>query len=313
VRRGRDEAGFTLIELLVAMTLMLIVMGATLTVVDSMVHTNQDLNQQNDAQDAARTAIDAIATDLRNVAEPNPPLGNPAVPPPAVEQATDWNLVVREVDPAGPATSQNTFRVRRVRYCLTADTTGHGQLYKQVQTWTTPDTPTMPSTTSCPGPSWPKTQLIASSLTNRLKGPTDGKLFQYTPANFTDPTTIQSVIPTFYVDTKPRTPDREAKIASALYMRNQNRPPVSDAAGQAFSVTVSGSGGVSLNALGFSDPDGGSLTYVWYDGTTKIGSGPYLQWVVSKQQRNANHTFSLKVFDDKGAETDAPGQTVFVT
>jgi hypothetical protein len=70
---------------------------------------------------------------------------------------------------------------------------------------------------------------------------------------------------------------------------------------------------VSLNALGFEDPDGGALTYVWYDGTQKIGSGPYLQWVVPKQDRNKNHTFSLKVFDDKGAETDAPGQTVFVT
>jgi type II secretory pathway component PulJ len=312
VKTVRATAGFSLVEILVALSLTVVLVGATLTVFDNMVQVNRETNEQNDAQDAARNTIHAISRDLRNVAEPNPPLGDPAVAPPAVEEAMPTSLVMRQVDPAGPAGTQNTYRVRRVRYCLDADTAGNGRLYEQVQTWTTPATPTVPSTTACPGTGWPTSTIVAQSLTNRMGGRADRPAFRYTPAG-ADADEIQSVITTFYVDADPRTSNREAKLTSALFMRNQNRPPASDAGGSAFTVTVSGSGGVSLNALGFEDPDGGALTYVWYDGTQKIGSGPYLQWVVPKQDRNKNHTFSLKVFDDKGAETDAPGQTVFVT
>jgi prepilin-type N-terminal cleavage/methylation domain-containing protein len=313
MRRLAREDGFTLIELLLAASLMLIVLGATLTVFNAMLQVNRDDEKQNEAQDAARTAINAIATDLRNVAEPNPAVGNPAVPPPAVEQASATNLVVREIDPVAPTTTQNAYRVRRVRYCLDADTTGHGKVWEQIQTWVTPATPSMPSTTSCNGTGWPTQKVVATSVTNRIGGRTDRPLFAFNPATFTDPNTVQTVIPTFWVDVDPRKPDHETQLSTAFYMRNQNRPPVSDASGQPFTLTLTGSGGVALNALGFEDPDGGTLSYVWYDGTQKIGTGPNLQWVVPKNQRNQNHTFTLKVFDEKGAETDAPGQTVFVT
>jgi prepilin-type N-terminal cleavage/methylation domain-containing protein len=310
---ARSDSGFTLIEILIAATLMLIVLGATLTVFDGMLTERRDLDRQTEAQEAARLAMTAIARDLRNVAEPNPAVGDPAVAPPSIDSATADSLVVRTVDPAGPGGTQNTFRVRRVRYCLDADTGGRGQLYVQTQTWTTPATPSVPSTATCPGTGWQATKTVASSLTNRQGGRSDRPLFAYTPPTFTDTKAIQSVIPTFWVDIDPSSASRQAHLSSALFMRNQNRPPVSDAGGPGFTVNVSGAGGVSLNAYAFEDPDGGTLSYVWYDGTAKIGTGPYLQWVVPKSQRNQNHTFTLKVFDDKGAETDAPSQTVLVT
>jgi prepilin-type N-terminal cleavage/methylation domain-containing protein len=313
MRRVAKDDGYTLVELLLAAALMLIVLAGTLTVFNAMLQVNRDDQDQTEAQDAARTAITAIATDLRNVAEPNPAVGNPAVPPPAVEQASATNLVVREIDPSAPTTTQNAYRVRRVRYCLDADTTGNGKVWEQVQTWTTPATPSMPSTASCDGTGWPTSKVVATSLTNQKGGRTDRPLFTYNPSTFTDPNTVLTVVPTFWVDVDTRTADHETPLSTAFYMRNQNRPPVSSASGQPFTLTLTGSGGVTLNALAYEDPDGGTLSYVWYDGTQKIGTGPNLQWVVPKNERNTNHTFTLKVFDEKGAETDAPSQTVLVT
>jgi type II secretory pathway component PulJ len=313
VSRARSTDGFTVVELMLAATMMLMVLGATLTVFETMLKVNHETTRQSEAQDAARLTINAIARDLRNVAEPNPAVGNPAAPPPAIEEATATSLMLRQVDPAGGATTQNAYRVRRIRYCLDGDTAGNGMLYKQTQTWTTPNTPAVPSTSACPGTGWATTHIEAQSLTNRLDARTDRPLFSYNPTTFTDPNAILGVIPTFWVDVDPQRTKREARLSTGFFLRNQNRPPVSNAAGAAFTATVTGSGGVTLNALSYEDPEGGVLSYVWYDGTEKIGTGAYLNWVVPPAGRNQYHTFSLKVFDVKGAETDAPGQTVFVT
>ena len=59
----REESGFTLVELLVTCVLMLVVLGATLTALESF-QSNAETNvRQNDSQDEARRATDQLARD----------------------------------------------------------------------------------------------------------------------------------------------------------------------------------------------------------------------------------------------------------
>jgi prepilin-type N-terminal cleavage/methylation domain-containing protein len=71
MRRLRDNAGFTLIETLVAMVVSLAVFGATLSALDVFQNDNRLDQLHNEAQDSARTAIDALARELRNGAAPS--------------------------------------------------------------------------------------------------------------------------------------------------------------------------------------------------------------------------------------------------
>ncbi len=270
--RLREESAFTLVELLIAMSLMIIVLGATLSVLVVMQRVGGHDTDESLAQDAARTAIDQIARDLRNIAEPTPEIGNPPVPQPTIELASSYDLVLRSIDPTGASGGSNAFRVRRVRYCVSNEVDGSAKLWKQTQTWTTQTAPSMPSTTSCDGTGWPSSRMVAQDITNRLGGRTDRPAFSFNPVSFTDPSQIKS-----------------------------------DAAGLSFTVTVVANS-VVLNALGYEDPEGSPLTYVWYDGATKIGTGITL----SATAAPGTHTYSLKVLDDKQLATDAPAQVVNV-
>ena len=62
----------TLVGLLVAMTLMLLVMGAAIEVFGQFNTITRKTELQNDAQDRARTAVDRLSIELRNLASPTP-------------------------------------------------------------------------------------------------------------------------------------------------------------------------------------------------------------------------------------------------
>ena len=69
-RLVREENGFTLVELLIVCVVMLVVLGATLTTLNSF-QSNAETNARvNDSQDEARRATDQLARDLRNLASP---------------------------------------------------------------------------------------------------------------------------------------------------------------------------------------------------------------------------------------------------
>jgi prepilin-type N-terminal cleavage/methylation domain-containing protein len=308
MKRLRVESGFTLVELLIGMSLMVVVLGATISVLVVMQRVGVHDTDQNIAQDKARTAIDQIARDLRNVAEPTPEVGTPPQPQPTIERAQPYDLVLRSIDPTGASGGQNAFHVRRVRYCLSGDIDGSAKLWKQTQTWTTQLAPAMPSTTSCDGTGWPTAQVVADHITNGMGGRTDRPAFSFNPEDFSDPTRVKALRPELWVDANPQDAQREVRLSTAYFLRNQNQPPVSDAAGDQFTVTVVARS-VVLNALGFEDPEGSPLSYVWYDGTSKIGTGITLSVAASP----GTHTYSLKVLDDKSLGTDAPPQVVTVT
>ena len=62
----------SLIEVLLVMTLMLIVLSATLTTFNNFERKSRDNQNLNEAQDNARRGLDLLARDLRNLASPTP-------------------------------------------------------------------------------------------------------------------------------------------------------------------------------------------------------------------------------------------------
>ena len=98
----RDEAGFTLPELLVGMVLMLLVMAASLTVLDQFRAMHVRTDRRAELNDAARSTTRQLARSLRNLAA-SPDL------PTVVERAGDYDIVFRTVDK--PRTAAGSIRL----------------------------------------------------------------------------------------------------------------------------------------------------------------------------------------------------------
>ena len=159
---ARREDGFSLVELLLAMTLSLLLLGATLAVFATAERGHRDNQRQNEAQDQVRFATDTLA---RQAAEPREPDGCAApTPQQPIERANAQDLIFRTVNSAGSANPvTNPQNLQRYRYCLAPD---EKRLYVQRQTWSATADPGMPTGTSCPAPAWPRPAVAASSVTN---------------------------------------------------------------------------------------------------------------------------------------------------
>lgn len=283
-RITRDEGGFTLIELLVAMSIMTVVLGATLTAFTDFTSADQRNQAQNDAQDRARLASDQLARDLRNLASPTNEL------PQAVDQAQPYDLVFLAADPVLPAGSQNTWNTRRIRYCLDASKPNDEQLWMETQTWTSATVPAVPSTASCPDSAWSTQTLVADKLVNRISGQ-DRPVFKYLggPA-LVD---INGVRTNLFIDVDPSQSPGETHLQSGVFLRNQNRVPKA-----AFDATVK-PGAVVLNGSASEDPEGDNLRFDWYVNGTKVGDGVVFSYPVVGPKTIA---VTLKVYDPAGLE-----------
>ena len=83
----RGQAGFTLIELLVSMSIVTVVVMATISAFVSF-HKNERVNRlQNESQDEARLTVERLSSQLRNLASPTDSV------PKAVEKAEPFDLV----------------------------------------------------------------------------------------------------------------------------------------------------------------------------------------------------------------------------
>jgi prepilin-type N-terminal cleavage/methylation domain-containing protein len=255
-----DQRGFTLIEVLIAAIIMLIVLGASMTLLTVLTANGRLTEQHNEAQDRARVFTDRLARQLRNLASPSLFTADYYAKPEAVDKAEAFDFVFRVVDEQRPAGSLNQANVKRVRYCLDSGNASNGVLYQQEQKWTnaassTP--PALPSTTTCPGAGWSNTTRVTDALVNRIAGQTR-PLFVY---NSTDVTRITQVRTELYVDPTPTKRPIESRLASGVTLRNQNRVPVASA-----DVKVTDTVGhkALLNGSGSDDPEGMALTYQWY-------------------------------------------------
>ena len=275
-RRGeRGEVSLT--SVLVASMLMVGVLAATLTTFDGFIASAGDATRRTDAQDAARSAADRIARDLRNLASPTP------AQPQAVDFAGGSDLIFTTVDPEGPNAGTNATNTKRVRYCLD----GARRLREQTQTWTTAAIPAMPSRTVCPDPDpdWTRTATVAGSIVNGAAT----NVFSYDSSVLTD---ISQIHVNLLVDTDTVKSPPATSLSTGVFLRNQNRRPTAS-----FAATRT-AGGFVLNGSASADPEGAALRFTWFDGATQIGTG--ITYTYTGLVAGSAHQLRLEVSDPAG-------------
>jgi prepilin-type N-terminal cleavage/methylation domain-containing protein len=309
----RRQHGFTLMEVLVAMTLSMVVFGATLSLLEVYTRQSTRNTRLNDAQDQARIAIDRIIRQLRNIS-------SPITSPKLIERATPYDIVFQTVDvPNG----SNATGAERVRYCIPPDTTpgtpADEVLVSQVQNWSTAAPPVSPWTANpgvtipCPDTSTVTSTKVISAVTNRYQGLTTRPAFTFNNGVApSDLSTITSVQLDMFVNPTPTLAPAESELRSAAYLRNQLRAPLAS-----FTSTNTGSGGVLLNGSTSWSPDGQDLSYAWSctapvscpsAGALAGTSGGLVDW----HPGAGTYTVSLTVTDTSGLAANS-SQSVTVT
>ena len=278
--RTRDEAGFTVIELAVAAAISLVVLGATMSLLISMMTQRTATEGHADAAQQARQGIDRLSRQLRNLASPADVITNSAlIKPKSVDRNLPFDLVFKDVDEGALTSASNPANVRRVRYCLQTSgsipgggvaTTARGVLWMQTQR-TSSAAPILPASPpaagSCPGPGWDDQRKVADYLVNASASPSD-PLFRYSSASgeitATDDAAREQIIRVeadLHVDPDPAKRPLAAHITSSVVLRNQNRAP---SAFFSYVVTNSLACTLQLNGSGSEDPENKRLTYTWY-------------------------------------------------
>ncbi len=287
-----DERGLTVIELVMAATLMLVVIVASLTTFAGFETTTRDNASLNDSLDRGRVAVDQLARELRNGTTPSPEQ------PAAIEKADRYDLVTQTVDDTLPNGSLNSRNVKRVRYCLDTGSVDNGRLWYQTQSWTGATPPAAPSTATCPDDAWGNKRIVADRIVNR-RDDTSVWTFNSPALRLITRIRMQLVVDVNAADERPRA----ASLSSAVFMRNQNEPPVA-----AFQATLTGGGTIHLNATASSDPAGERLSYQWFRGSTPISQSGI---AVNLAPGSGSHLIRLRVSDPSGLYGTAE-QTVVV-
>jgi prepilin-type N-terminal cleavage/methylation domain-containing protein len=300
MRIRQEQAGFTLIELLISMSLITVVVMATISAFVSF-NRNERVNRlQNESQDTARLTMERLSSQLRNLASPND------FTPESVEKAEPYDLVFLTVDAVKPVGSANARNIKRVRYCMGSVTNGKAPLVRQEQTWQVQFPPPSFSTSGCPNASWGNSTVVAEDIVNTAEA-TPVPVFTFTPgpAPVSDITAIRANL---VVDTNPGASPIATDLKSGVFLRNQNRAPVASCTAQ-----YAGTGKqVALNGSASEDPEGFNMkTYKWYaDG--KVTEPPDATGVVAvwTAATSGTHQFRLHVEDQGGLPDDATCQAV---
>jgi prepilin-type N-terminal cleavage/methylation domain-containing protein len=290
---ARADSGFTLLEVLVSMTIAVVVFGATLSVLDVFQRDNRLDNLRNEAQDSARTTIDALSRELRNGAAPS------TLTPGALEKAGKYSIVFQTIEPttkALPEGDLNKTNAIRVRYCLNNSQPTNEIMWKQTLKWPTEKAPELPTVSTCPDPSttdYETATQVAQHIVNRNGRTTP--LYTYLPFGWTSVTQITAVEPNIYIDVNPGQPHPgETQLTSSIDLRNENRPPVAS-----FVAKEIGKHVVELNASQSTDPDGLALTYKWWEDSEQLPSTSP-ETATKELVPGSEHTFKLTVTNPSG-------------
>jgi type II secretory pathway component PulJ len=292
-----DERGqMTLVELLVAISIFGLVLGATLFTFMTFTTLDQRTVDRTSSQDSARTSVDRLSRDLRNLASPT------IAVPQAVDRAGPYDLAFQTVDSVGPNTGANAANVKRVRWCLNQTTPTNEKLYVQEQKWTSQTAPAMPTDTACPGSGWDTQTVMASNITNTYLNQSR-PLFTYNSSVLTQ---ISSIHVDLYSDINPLQAPSETHLTSGVFLRNQNQVPVAS-----FAKALSGTTAIVLNGSASYDPEGQVLTYQWWDNGSKISNGDGIVYTY-KVTPGSSHQLQLKVYDPAKLEGVSAIQSVTV-
>jgi prepilin-type N-terminal cleavage/methylation domain-containing protein len=267
MRSVRDERGFTLVELLVAMAITTVVFGTTLSVLDVFQSNNRFDQLRNENQDTARTTLDRLSRQLRNIVARTTSEGTV---PGALEQAEAYAITFQTIDTSKATSEKGTMRVR---YCLDDSNPENEILWEEVQHGEKAEL-APPSSPSCPDRTsgdWNSLTQVVQHVTNRNGGQGNpankaeqGRwLFTYSAKEAPE---ILSVEANLFLNISPKqTRPGESQLTSGVSLRNANRVPVAE-----FTATPEGNRQVRLNASASYDPDGLSLTYKWWDNGVEL-------------------------------------------
>jgi prepilin-type N-terminal cleavage/methylation domain-containing protein len=289
--RARADHGFTLIEVLVTIALSSIVFGATLSVLDVFQTNNRRDQLRNEVQDNARSAMDRISRQLRNVAAPS------SGAPGALLVTRNYSMIFDTIDSNSSfAWGENKAHMMMVRYCLNNTTNTNEVLWYQVKRWNTVEGPKeAPTTKECPDLSgyWESSSQLVQHVTNRIATKTQPRpAFIYSAA--TAPQTASVEVNLFLDLTPGQAHPGETQLTSGIGLRNANRPPIAE-----FTVTELANHAVRLDASASYDPDGLALTYKWCkDGTPQESSTQVYETV--KAESSGTHSYKLEVTDPGG-------------
>jgi len=300
----RDNHGFTLVEVLVTMAITTVVFGTTLSVLDVFQSNNRLDQLRNENQDNARTAIDRLSRQLRNVIARTTSNG---IVPGALEQAEEYSITFQTVDTTKTKSGLNQTNAMRVRYCLDDSSPTNETVWEQVQRWESLEAPNAPTSTECPDKTagdWNSTTRLVQHVTNKIGGRTDRPLFTYSAHETPQ---ILSVETDLFTNVDPGQPrPGESQLTSGVSLRNANRKPI-----VAFTATPVNKY-LTLNASASHDPDGLSLTYKWKE-DSKLLETTAQQYTSQSVLGTGNHTFSLEVTNPGGLSSCAEVREVTST
>lgn len=303
IERLRSERGFSLIELLAAMTLMLIVMGATLNTLENG-GTNRRANEdRNDAVEKARSSMDNIVRQLRNLASPSP------ATPDAIDRAQATDFSFRTFDP----------NKRLVRYCLQttpapASLPITGTSTNLIQMLSNTHNPGSYADCTLSTANWTSRRIVASDVVNRRTSstttPIDVFAYNGTAGNTSTITNVRLQL-AIDINTEAKVPGT-IKLASGAALRNQNQRPTAT-----FTVTAASPLATNrefiLNGTNSNDPENRNLTFTWYadqaatftpSAANFLGNGPVLDRTLPLGSYPAGtYYFKLVVSDSNLTDT----------
>jgi prepilin-type N-terminal cleavage/methylation domain-containing protein len=296
MRMARRQEGFTLIELLVSMSLITVVVMATISEFVSFSRNERVNRLQNESQDEARLTIERLSSQLRNLASPND------FSPKSVEKAEPYDVVFLTVDAVKPVGSLNARNIKRVRYCIGDVANGKAPLIRQQQTWQVETPPPSFSTAGCPNATWGNSTVVAEDVVNTAEAPAV-PVFSYSPGP-APLDGITAINANLMVDWNPGKSPSAATLSSGVFLRNQNRAPVASCTAQ-----YAGTGKkIALNGSASEDPEGFNMkSYKWYADGKATTEPADAEGVVAVWEAGTSgtHSFKLVVKDQGDLEDDA--------
>jgi prepilin-type N-terminal cleavage/methylation domain-containing protein len=299
--RLRDERGFTLIELLVTMAVTTIVFGTTLAVLDVFQSNNRFDQLRNENQDMARTTLDRLSRQLRNIVARTTSSG---IVPGALEQAEEYAITFQTIDTTKAVSGKNATNAMRVRYCLEDSNPENEILWEEVTRWKEKE-PELPSSTACPDRTsgdWETLTQVVPHVTNRIGDQGSSKdpsrwLFTYSAKETPE---ILSVEADLFININPKqTRPGESELTSGISLRNANRRPIAEFTATEESATKVNTRYIHLNASASYDPDGLSLTYKWWDNGAELLTTSQ-QYVTKELTVGTTQRFKLEVTNPGG-------------